>query len=142
MTIKELKALLRDNPGKSIQMSMLVNRLSVPAHFHVTEVGHVLKNFVDCGGTIRRHESCLIQVWVADDKEHRIDTTKLLGIISKASDFISDDLPVEVEYGDVATQYRLGEAQTTKTMVLFYLEPRHTQCLAPEKCGPMGCRVG
>ena len=25
----------------------------VPAHFHITEVGHVEKNFIDCGGTVR-----------------------------------------------------------------------------------------
>jgi len=28
----------------------------VPAHFHVTEVGYVTKDFFDCGGTRRRDE--------------------------------------------------------------------------------------
>ena len=26
---------------------------SVPEHFHVTEVGLITKNFIDCGGTVR-----------------------------------------------------------------------------------------
>ena len=26
----------------------------VPEHFHVTEVGVVTRNFIDCGGTVRK----------------------------------------------------------------------------------------
>lgn len=28
----------------------------VPEHFHVTEVGIVSKNFIDCGGTVRNEK--------------------------------------------------------------------------------------
>lgn len=32
---------------------VLPNGTIVPQHFHVTEVGQVTKNFIDCGGTVR-----------------------------------------------------------------------------------------
>jgi len=28
----------------------------VPKHFHVTEVGCITKNFIDCGGTVREEK--------------------------------------------------------------------------------------
>jgi hypothetical protein len=43
------------------------------AHFHVTEVAHVTKRFIDCGGKLHdRQDACLLQTWVADDCEHRL----------------------------------------------------------------------
>lgn len=39
---------------------------ALPAHFHITEVGHVKRRFIDCGGTVRERETCLLQAWVAE----------------------------------------------------------------------------
>lgn len=39
----------------------------VPAHFHITEIGRIQKDFIDCGGTVRSAVTCLLQVWVAHD---------------------------------------------------------------------------
>src|SRR5687768_2810016 len=50
----------------------------IEAHFHVTEVGRVQKDFVDCGGTVRRTVVCLLQTWVGEDVDHRITAEKLL----------------------------------------------------------------
>lgn len=31
----------------------------VPAHFHLTEVGHVTRNYIDCGGTVRQEKNSI-----------------------------------------------------------------------------------
>ncbi|MGL5112608.1 MAG: DUF6428 family protein, partial [Flavobacterium sp.] len=54
---------------------------SVPEHFHVTEVGLVTKNFIDCGGTVRKETVVNFQLWDANDFEHRLKPQKLLNII-------------------------------------------------------------
>ena len=53
----------------------------VPNHFHVTEVGRVTKNFIDCGGTVRNEEVANFQLWEADDYDHRLHPEKLTHII-------------------------------------------------------------
>jgi len=72
MTIQELKNSLRGSEHKSLTL-ILPDQTQVPAHFHVTEVGYVKKEFVYCGGLVRTDEKCLLQIWVADDLEHRVD---------------------------------------------------------------------
>ena len=53
----------------------------VPGHFHVTEVGKITKNFIDCGGTVRTEEVVNFQLWSADDYDHRLHPEKLISII-------------------------------------------------------------
>ncbi|MFM2394621.1 MAG: hypothetical protein RLZZ546_2603, partial [Bacteroidota bacterium] len=52
----------------------------VPEHFHVTEVGEITKNFIDCGGTIRHEKVVNFQLWYSDDYNHRLHPEKLLAI--------------------------------------------------------------
>jgi len=66
MNIREFREALGRNPGAALHF-MLPDGDFVPAHFHITEVGRVRKDFIDCGGTVRSATSCLFQVWVADD---------------------------------------------------------------------------
>jgi protein-tyrosine-phosphatase len=119
---------------------MLPDQSFVPAHYHITEIGRVHKDFIDCGGTVRSLTSCLLQIWVATDVDHRLETTKLAKIMEIAHPLLkSDDLAVEVEYEDaVVSQYPLGGAEVTPAGILFYLGTKHTACLAPEKCGVGG----
>jgi thioredoxin type arsenate reductase len=119
---------------------MLPDQSFVPAHYHITEVGRVHKDFIDCGGTVRSLTSCMLQIWVATDLDHRLETTKLAKILEVARPLLkTDDLPVEVEYEDaVVAQYPLGGAEVTPSGILFHLGSKHTACLAPEKCGVGG----
>ena len=119
---------------------MLPDKSFIPTHYHITEVGRLQKDFIDCGGTVRSLTSCLLQIWVANDTEHRLETTKLATIMQIAKPLLkSDDLPVEVEYEeDVVSQYPVASAEITPAGVLFYLGTKHTACLAPEKCGVDG----
>lgn len=142
MTVREFRQLLDDHPGVLMHW-MLPDRSFVPVHYHITEVGRVQKDFVDCGGTIRSTTSCVLQVWVANDVDHRLDTGKLAAIIRTAGPLLrSDDLPVEVEYEEgVLSQYPVGGVELTPSGLLVTLGTKHTACLAPEKCkvGDTGC---
>jgi hypothetical protein len=135
MTVDQLASLLASNP--SPVHLMLPSGEFVPAHFHVTEVGRVQKDFIDCGGTTRSTTTCLLQVWVADDTDHRLESTKLAKIIRMAAPLLkSGDLPVEVEYEDgVVAQYPVSDAEVTPAGVLLHLGTKHTDCLAKDRCG-------
>ena len=139
MNVREFQSLLAAHPGVPMHFMMPDNSF-VPSHYHITEVGRVQKDFIDCGGTVRSLTSCLLQIWVTNDTDHRLETTKLAKIMEIAAPLLkSDDLPVEVEYENVTiSQYPVGGAELTPSGILFYLGTKHTACLAPEKCGVDG----
>ena len=142
MTVAEFRRALDGHPGERMHW-MLPDRSFVPAHYHVTEVGRVRKDFIDCGGTVRSTTACVLQVWVAGDVDHRLETGKLAAIMEVARPLVeSDDIPVEVEYDNgILSQYPVGGVEVTPSGLLFYLGTKHTACLAPEKCkvGDTGC---
>ena len=142
MTVDELRAALSRDPGAALHL-MLPSGEFVPAHFHVTEVGRVQKDFIDCGGTTRSAVSCVVQVWVADDADHRLTAGKLAGILRTATPLLgSDDLPVEVEYeGEAVSQFPVAAVEVTPAGLLFHLGRKHTDCLAKDRCG-VGPAVG
>lgn len=135
MTVDELVDELTARPTR-VHL-MLPDGAFVPAHFHVTEVGRVQKDFIDCGGSTRSTVTCLLQVWVADDVNHRLDTTKLANIIRLAAPLLgAGNLPVEVEYETgVVAQYPVVAAETTPAGLLLHLGVKHTACLAQDRCG-------
>ena len=139
MNVRDFRAALAAHPGVRMHW-MLPDRGFVPAHYHITEVGRVHKDFIDCGGTIRSATSCLLQVWVADDTDHRLDTTTLAKIMGVAAPVLgSDELPMEVEYEEgTISQYPIAGVEETPEGLLFHLGTKHTACLAPEKCGVDG----
>ena len=136
MTLDTFTAVLTENPQAPLHL-MLPDGSFVPAHFHVTEVGRVQKDFIDCGGTRRSTTACVFQVWVAHDTDHRLDTNKLAKIVQVGTPlFPSMSVPVEVEYEQGAvTQYPVQQAEVTPSGVLLHLGSKHTACLAPDRCG-------
>lgn len=136
MTLRAIKDVLARSPEKAVRLR-LADGTPVPVHFHVTEVGHVRKAFVDCGGSFREEEKCVLQAWVAHDTDHRITAAKLSGIIGKAARlFPHDDLEVEVEYeAEVVSQYPVVRAAVDGDAIVFELGTKHTDCLAKEVCG-------
>jgi hypothetical protein len=136
MTVETLLNALTKHAGQPIHL-MLPDGDFVPAHFHVTEVGRVQKDFIDCGGTTRSSTTCVLQVWVADDVDHRLESTKLAKIIQLGLPLLqSTDLPVEVEYeSGVVSQFPLGQIEVTPAGLLLNLGTKHTACLAMDRCG-------
>src|SRR5438034_160897 len=107
MNLSELKTALRAHPDRLLRL-ILPDGDAIPAQFHVTEVGHVTKQFIDCGGTVRSLESCLLQTWVPEgETDHQMTAGKLAKILDLSRKVIpSDDLSVEVEYDcSVVGQY-------------------------------------
>lgn len=111
---------------------ILPNGTHVPAHFHITEVGRITREFIDCGGQLRKENHINFQLWEADDFDHRLGASKLLGIIHKAQQVIElKDEEVEVEYqGNSIERYNLEFEGS-----VFRLRAKATNCLAPDKCG-------
>lgn len=135
MNLHQLIASLDSKPSGEIQI-VLPNQECVPAHYHITEVGRVQKDFIDCGGKVRSSTSCVLQVWVATDLDHRLEASKLANILRKAQPLLkSTDLPVEVEYEQgVISQYPLESIESTERGLVFQLGTKHTACLAMELC--------
>jgi hypothetical protein len=141
--IKRLMEILESNPDSNISIR-LPSEDCVPAHFHITEVGRVQKTFIDCGGTYREIVSCVLQVWTAHDIEHRLLAGKLATILRLAENMLHpESLPVEIEYGnEVMSHYFLKEIENTPNGLVFVLEGKKTECLAPDKCGVNQCCTG
>ena len=129
MKLSQVKALL---PTLENVAFKLENGTFVPEHFHVTEVGMVTKNFIDCGGKIRNEKSINFHLWNADDYEHRLKPTKLLNIIELSEKQLGiEDVEIEVEYqSDTIGKYALAFDGTN-----FILQSKTTNCLAQDKCG-------
>ena len=136
MKLHELKSLLRAQPD-TLPRFILPGGEQIPPHFHVTEVGHVAKKFVDCGATFREREACVLQIYVADDYEHRLASGHLADILDLGQPILpGDDLEVEVEWDCcVVSQYPIESARTFDDRVEFQLGSKHTDCLAKAKCG-------
>lgn len=137
MKTRQFLELLRSHPDHLITFAT-PDGGRVPAHFHITEVGHLAKSFIDCGGTRHTTSSCLLQVWVADDTDHRLKTSKLLAIFGRADGLLpSMDLPVEIEFeAPVLTQLPLTHCEVLEDALLFHTELKHTDCLAKDTCLP------
>ena len=136
MNVQQLTLMLEENSESSLRF-VLPTGERIPDHFHITEVGRVEKNFIDCGGTRRKAVSCLLQAWTANDTDHRLEAGKLAKILKIAAPILgSTDLPVEVEYGpDVAAQYQLADVEVTDDGLNFVLVGKQTDCLAKDQCG-------
>jgi hypothetical protein len=136
MKLHELKKILSQNLEAQLRFH-LPNGEFTPAHSHVTEVARVDKRFIDCGGTLRTESFCRLQVWSANDVQHRLTAGKLAKIFAKAETVLQTDaLDVDVEYeaGFIA-QFPLDRLEILPDEIIFHLGLRHTACLAEDKCG-------
>ncbi|GAB5537983.1 MAG: DUF6428 family protein [Salibacteraceae bacterium] len=110
----------------------LPNGTMVPAHFHVTEVGKITKDFIDCGGTVRHESVVNFQLWSATDVDHRLHPEKLRNIIELSEQTLGiEDSDVEVEYQSET----IGKFGLDFDGKHFRLTSKQTDCLAKENCG-------
>ena len=129
MKLSEIKNYL--NTAENVNFE-LENGTRVPEHFHVTEVGIITKNFIDCGGTVRNEKVANFQLWDANDFEHRLKPKKLLDIIALSEKVLGmEDLEIEVEYqAETIGKFDLGFNGKD-----FLLINKQTNCLAQDNCG-------
>jgi hypothetical protein len=129
MTLEQIKKILPNLENVAFQLE---GGKFVPEHFHVTEIGMVTKNFIDCGGIIRKEEKVNFQLWNADDFEHRLKPGKLLHIITLAEEKLGiGDFDIEVEYQDIT----IGKYDLDFNDKVFILKNKATACLAQDACG-------
>ncbi len=138
MNLETLQQLLDQHAEKKLVFQFAAGDTLAP-HFHITEVGCVTKDFVDCGGTRRSTRSCVLQTLVADDLAHRLTAGKLGGILEKASVLqMAPETPVELEIQrESVSLYALDglvESDDSET-VTFVIQSKQTACLAPDRCG-------
>lgn len=130
MKLSEFKTYLNALETLSFQ---LPDGSYVPENFHVTEVGLITKDFIDCGGTIRKETVVNFQLWEdSNDEDHRLKPVKLLKIIDLSEKVLSiGDYDIEVEYQDrTIGKYDLGFDGRG-----FLLLNKQTACLASDQCG-------
>lgn len=129
MKLSQLKEILNQiNEVKFV----LPNGSKVPEHFHVTEVGQIDKNFIDCGGKVRKEEVISLQLWTANDYNHRLSADKLNSIISLSEKKLKlGDHEIEVEFqAETIGKYGLDFKDSK-----FVLTSKQTDCLALDACG-------
>jgi hypothetical protein len=134
MKLSDLSALLAKHPT-TFPRFLLPDGDYIPAHAHVTEVGHVAKNFIDCGGVTGKSETVLLQTHVGSDIEHRLSSDRLAKILDLGGRVLPhDQLEVEVEYDCcVVAQYPIAAVQPAGEHLDVVLGKRQTQCLANER---------
>ncbi len=130
MKLSELKKILKNLDRINFQ---LPNGTFVSSHFHVTEVGKVTKDFIDCGGKVRNETVINFQLWEQNDYDHRLHPEKLITIIALSEKmFMFEDLEIEVEYQGEET---IGTYHLDFDGINFLLTSKVTACLALEACG-------
>ncbi len=104
----------------------------IPSHFHITEVGESSKRYIDCGGVIRNEKCINMQLWHANDFEHRLTPKKVIDILELSEKTLQlEDLEIEVEYqSETIGIYTLCFEEES-----FVLKPKQTDCLDKDKCG-------
>jgi hypothetical protein len=130
MKLSQVKQALQ---GLSELHFILENGTMVPNYFHVTEVGQITRNFIDCGGTVRSEKVVNFQLWSTEtDINHRLHPEKLTSIITLSENILHiEDAEVEVEYqGETIGKYGLSFENDH-----FILTNLKTACLASDQCG-------
>ena len=136
MNLNEFSTALSDNPDFELSIQF-DSGIVLPPHFHITEVGKLTKDFVDCGGTRRTTTSCLLQTFIANDYDHRLKAAKLAIIIEKAAVLeLVASTPVEIEIQtDTIGTYSVKSCLVSDGKFVITVASKQTACLAPDKCG-------
>lgn len=129
MKLSEIKKILATVEAVNFQ---LPDGKFVPEYFHVTEVGLVTKNFIECGGVVRKETVVNFQLWDANDYEHRLKPQKLIHIITLSEKVLGiEDFEIEVEYQNTT----IGKYDLDFNGKDFLLLNKSTACLAQDQCG-------
>jgi hypothetical protein len=73
-----------------------------------------------------------MQLWLAEDVDHRLSPQKLASIILQAANLWNqEDLPIEMEY----QENTIGRYDLSFSNGVFKLLTKQTACLAPDQCG-------
>jgi Family of unknown function (DUF6428) len=134
MTFHDLQNALEANPNRFPRF-VLPDGDYIPAHAHVTEVGHLVRNFIDCGGLSGKEEKVVLQMHVGDDSDHRLRSDRFAKILRLGKRVIrTADLDVDVEYDCcVVAQYPIVNVKPDSEHLNLILQRGRTQCRVHER---------
>lgn len=134
MKLHELRAVVEEHPT-TFPRFVLPDGEKIPAHAHVTEVGHVTRNFIDCGGLTGSEEVVVLQTHVSGDTEHRLRADRFAKILLLGDRVVPHgDFDVEIEYDCcVVAQYPVWETRVVGDHLDIVLGRKATQCRARER---------
>lgn len=134
MKLQELQHSLEEHPN-AFPRFVLPDGDHVAAHAHVTEVGHVVRNFIDCGGITGREEKIVVQTHVGRDTNHRLRSDRFAKILELGKRVLPNaELDVDVEYDCcVVSQYPIAEARPAGEHLDLILGRGRTQCRPNER---------
>ncbi len=135
MKLQELKGMLMKIENINIE---LPNGKLLDAHFHVSELTSISKKSIDCGGELHTEKNISLQIWIADDVEHRLSPDALLGIISTSEEKLAlTNEEIQVEYQSET----LGLYGVTFVGDRFVLTNTRATCKAMDSCTPITKKV-
>ena len=134
MKLKELQRHLAAHQN-AFPRFLLPDGNYIPIHAHVTEVGHVVRNFIDCGGSTGKEEKVVLQTHVGRDTEHRLRSDRFAKILELGERVLPNtELDVDVEYDCcVVSQYPIAEVRPAGEYLDVILERGRTQCRPRER---------
>ena len=129
MKLSQIKSILKIKENVNFK---LINWDFIPEYFHVTEIWLLSKKFIDCGWFFREDKVIRFQLWVDQDFDHRLKSSKLLNIINISQEVLwIEDLDVEIEY----QTYTIGIYTLDYINNDFILIPKFADCLSKDRCG-------
>ena len=135
----QLLTLLNQYPNAHITFH-LPDKTLIPAHYHITEIGAIRQDFIDCGGEVRADSHLQIQLWLGKDTEHRITASTLLNILShsesitsKLTNLSQQAIYIEYKAEQATIKYSITDMQVQNEqdeIINIYTAYLPTQCLA------------
>ena len=134
MKLSELQQTLKIHP-RSLPRFVLPDGDYIPLHAHVTQVGHVVRTFIDCGGLTGREEKIVLQTHVGEDTDHQLRSDRFAKILELGEPMARNtDLNVDVEYDCcVVSQYPINQIRPSGQYLDLVLGRGRTQCRARER---------
>ncbi len=137
MTLGDFRQALVASPQLGLRFRLPTGGLT-PIHLHLTEVARVEKRYLDCGGTIRTDVSARLQLWAADDTDHRVGCAKALQVLERGAALIGGtDVPMEVECDfPFLTLFPVVGSAVEGAERVCRLADKNADCLAADVCVP------
>ena len=112
MKLSQLNQILEAH-SETFPRFVLPNGSQIPPHMHVTEIGHVVRNFIDCGGVMGKEENVILQTHVGSDVNHRLRSDALAKILRLGRKIVpATELDVSVEYDCcVVSEYPISDVK-------------------------------
>ncbi|WP_261664330.1 DUF6428 family protein [Deinococcus sp. Marseille-Q6407] len=141
LSTAEVLDALRVQPQRPLEFWLHGERL-VPAGYHLTEIGAVSTEAVDCGGRVDRWRETVFQLMDGTPEEAErgfMTTRKALAIYDRVVGQITLDpaAPVRFEYGNLsrpALRYGVERLEQTDERLTVHLSLPGVQCKAGDAC--------